>query len=142
MRLLILALTLLSCSYASSVDTIIKNYPFSPDRKYAPMRQEKVKLEDVPILGYIINGKKTYLLVRNEGKVRKLNLGEELSGMKVIGVGKGGMVLRRGDEVVKVKIKWERSQSPIRSRNEEAGQKPDTQQAPPKGLMDLLQERR
>ncbi len=128
-----------SLSYAST-ETIIKNYPFAPDRKYPPITQvrEKPQIDKVPIVGYIVYGGQSYIIVREEGKLKKVGSGDEFMGVRILGVGRGFVIVRDSEGIRRLKISWEKTTSP---------QKPPAQtetgvQKPPKQLMELLQEGR
>lgn len=135
--IVLLVCLILSSGYAS-VKTIIENYPFSPARKYPPAspRGEKPQTDQVLVIGYAIQDGRAYILVREEGKVRKLSMGDEFMGGKILGVRRGFLMVRDYEGVKKLKISWERireTQNPAESTNRGV-------QRPPRQLMELLQE--
>ncbi|MCS6957761.1 MAG: hypothetical protein RMK75_04800, partial [Aquificaceae bacterium] len=99
MRFLTVCILSISICHAS-VDAILENYPFSPNRRYGPSAQQSnKKLEEVRVVGYVQKGAKTYIFLRSEGKLRKVKVGDELDGVRLVGVRRGFLLLGDGNEI-------------------------------------------
>ncbi|MEN3039764.1 MAG: hypothetical protein ABDI07_11575 [Candidatus Kryptonium sp.] len=100
-------------------------------------------MEEIKVVGYVEKGTNSYLFLRSEGKLKKVKVGEEINGMKLIGLQRGFLLLGDGDEIKRVKISWDRSMAQDR-KVEGPGQKKqdEVQSPPPKQLLELLQDKK
>ncbi|MEJ5339270.1 MAG: hypothetical protein ACK42C_04585 [Aquificaceae bacterium] len=137
-----IACLLISFHGFASVQAILENYPFSPQRRYPPtqIKGDKPQIDKVQILGYVSSENELYVLVREEGKVKRLRRGDEFMGMKILGVQRGFILARDEEGVKRIKISWEKGQGVAKPAEAPAGRGDEPIRQPPKKLMELLQE--